>query len=107
MTRPVAAIDIGSNSTRLLVAEVKDGRLHELERLLEITRLGDRVDASGQLSDAAMERVESCVRAYADRARELGASRPLTVATSAVRDAGNGRAFSTGWSSDAESAHGS
>ena len=90
----VAAIDIGTNSTRLLVADVVDGRLErEVERLLEITRLGDRVDADGHLNDASMERVHATLDRYTARARELGAARPLAVATSAVRDAANGTDF--------------
>jgi exopolyphosphatase / guanosine-5'-triphosphate,3'-diphosphate pyrophosphatase len=90
----VAAIDIGTNSTRLLVADVVDGRLErEVERLLEITRLGDRVDADGRLNDASMERVHATLDRYTARARELGAARPLAVATSAVRDAANGTDF--------------
>ena len=64
-----------------------------MERLLEITRLGDRVDADGELAEASMQRVETCVARYAGRARELGASTPLAVATSAVRDAANGAEF--------------
>jgi exopolyphosphatase/guanosine-5'-triphosphate,3'-diphosphate pyrophosphatase len=94
VSRRVAAIDIGTNSTRLLVADVEGGRITaEVERLLTITRLGDGVDASGRLSEEAMGRVERCVAGYADRARELGAERPLAVATSAARDAANGRDF--------------
>jgi exopolyphosphatase / guanosine-5'-triphosphate,3'-diphosphate pyrophosphatase len=86
-------MDIGSNSTRLLVADADDGRLQEVERLLTITRLGDGVDANGRLGDEAMGRVARCVERYAARARELGAETPLAVATSAVRDAANGREF--------------
>jgi exopolyphosphatase / guanosine-5'-triphosphate,3'-diphosphate pyrophosphatase len=89
----VAAIDLGSNSTRLLVAEVGDGHIHELERLLRITRLGDGVDRSGRLADDAMGRVQQVVAADVARARELGATRILAVATSAVRDSANGRDF--------------
>ena len=92
MTR-VAAIDIGTNSTRLLVADVDGERLSEVERLLQITRLGDRVDERRELADDAMERVERAVAGYAERASELAATRPLAVATSAVRDAANGRVF--------------
>jgi exopolyphosphatase / guanosine-5'-triphosphate,3'-diphosphate pyrophosphatase len=89
----VAAIDLGSNSTRLLVADVGDGEIEELERLLRITRLGDGVDRSGRLADDAMARVEQVVAADVDRARELGATRILAVATSAARDSANGRDF--------------
>jgi exopolyphosphatase/guanosine-5'-triphosphate,3'-diphosphate pyrophosphatase len=93
VTVRVAAIDIGTNSTRLLVAEAAGETLRELERLLEITRLGDRVDADGELAGTSMQRVETCVARYAERARELDASIPLAVATSAVRDAANGAEF--------------
>jgi exopolyphosphatase / guanosine-5'-triphosphate,3'-diphosphate pyrophosphatase len=94
VSRRVAAIDIGTNSTRLLVANVEDGRIAgEVERLLTITRLGDRVDESGRLSEQAMGRVERCVARYANRAHELGAEQPLAVATSAIRDAANGVGF--------------
>jgi exopolyphosphatase/guanosine-5'-triphosphate,3'-diphosphate pyrophosphatase len=64
-----------------------------VERLLRITRLGDRVDADGRLSDAGMERVHTVLEGYAARARELGAERVLATATSAVRDADNGSEF--------------
>jgi exopolyphosphatase / guanosine-5'-triphosphate,3'-diphosphate pyrophosphatase len=89
----VAAIDLGSNSTRLLVADVQDGNIAELERLLRITRLGDGVDRSGRLADDAIGRVSQVVDAYVERARDLAAARILAVATSAVRDAGNGPDF--------------
>ncbi len=86
----VAAADIGTNSTRLLVAEVAaDGTVDEVERLLEITRLGEGVDASGTLGDIPMGRVTAALERSAARARELGAEHALAVATSAVRDAAN------------------
>jgi exopolyphosphatase/guanosine-5'-triphosphate,3'-diphosphate pyrophosphatase len=94
MTRRVGAVDIGTNSTRLLVADVsEEGGIAEAERLLEITRLGDRVDADGRLSDAAIARVDAVLERYAARAEELEAEKVLAVATSAVRDAENGREF--------------
>ncbi|HYW29246.1 MAG TPA: Ppx/GppA phosphatase family protein [Gaiellales bacterium] len=93
MTRRLAALDIGSNSTRLLVADAEGERLQEVERLLTITRLGDGVDANGRLAEDAMERVSRCVGRYAERASELGSEQPLAVATSAVRDAANGQEF--------------
>jgi len=97
MTRRVGAVDIGTNSTRLLVADVSDeGGIAEVERLLEITRLGDRVDADGRLSDAAVARVDAVLERYAARAEELEAGTVLAVATSAVRDAENGREFLDG-----------
>jgi exopolyphosphatase/guanosine-5'-triphosphate,3'-diphosphate pyrophosphatase len=91
----VAAVDLGSNSTRLLVADVTGGRIDEVERLLRITRLGDGVDRSGVLADDAMGRVERVVDGYVARARDLGVGPILAVATSAVRDAANGRGFLT------------
>jgi exopolyphosphatase / guanosine-5'-triphosphate,3'-diphosphate pyrophosphatase len=89
----VGAVDMGTNSTRLLVADVDGDELSEVERLLRITRLGDRVDADGRLADASMERVHTVLDVYAKTARELGAERVLATATSAVRDAANGRDF--------------
>ena len=93
MTRRVAAIDLGTNSTRLLIADVQDGRLTEVERLLTITRLGDGVDASGGFGAGSMERV-SGLRAALRRASPatLGSETPYATATSAVRDARNGDA---------------
>jgi exopolyphosphatase / guanosine-5'-triphosphate,3'-diphosphate pyrophosphatase len=93
MTRRVGAVDLGTNSTRLLVADVDEGRIGEVERLLEITRLGDRVDAERRLTDEGMARVHTVLDRYAARARALEAERVLAIATSAVRDAGNGPEF--------------
>jgi exopolyphosphatase/guanosine-5'-triphosphate,3'-diphosphate pyrophosphatase len=89
----VAAVDIGTNSTRLLVADVSDGHIEEVERLLQITRLGERVDTRKLLLPTAITRVRACLVDYRRRAEELGAERVLAVATSAVRDAENGEAF--------------
>jgi exopolyphosphatase / guanosine-5'-triphosphate,3'-diphosphate pyrophosphatase len=86
----VAAADIGTNSTRLLIADVgSDGSVAELGRVLEITRLGEGVDSSGSLGEAPMGRVTDTLTRYAAHARELSAERSLAVATSAVRDAAN------------------
>jgi len=95
VTRRVGAIDLGTNSTRLLVADVDvdGGGLEEVERLLTITRMGDRVDAQGRLAPESMERVRTVVDGYRERAVELGASPVLAIATSAARDAANGREF--------------
>lgn len=90
----VAAADTGTNSTRLLVADVgSDGSVAEVERLLEITRLGEGVDAAGTLGEVPMHRVTDALGRYAERARALGAERMLAVATSAARDASNGADF--------------
>ena len=92
MTR-VAAIDLGTNSTRLLVADVEEGRVEEVARGLTITRLGEGVDARGRLLPLPIARVRNCLAGYRRRVEELGAERVLVVATSAVRDADNGEAF--------------
>jgi exopolyphosphatase / guanosine-5'-triphosphate,3'-diphosphate pyrophosphatase len=89
----VGVVDIGTNSTRLLVADVDDGRVTELERESRVTRLGQGVDASGRLDDDAMRRVLDTVVEYRARMDELGVQRAVAVLTSAVRDAGNGGAF--------------
>jgi len=96
VTRPaadftrVAVVDLGTNSTRLLVADVRHGEVREIERRTEITRLGQGVDASGRLAGEAMERVFAAVAGFRSVIDELGASRAVAVATSAVRDAANG-----------------
>ncbi len=92
MTR-VAVVDLGTNSTRLLVADARRGRLREVARRLTITRLGEAVDERRQLDPAARRRVEECLSAYVREADELRAQRRLAVATSAVRDAADGREF--------------
>lgn len=94
MTR-VAAADLGTNSTRLLVADVDAGRLDEVVRRLEITRLGEAVDATGSLGEAGMRRVLDVLAGYREQAASFGVTRTLAVATSAVRDAANGAGFLT------------
>jgi exopolyphosphatase/guanosine-5'-triphosphate,3'-diphosphate pyrophosphatase len=89
----VAAVDLGTNSTRLLVADVQDGQVEELDRRLEITRLGERVDARRRLLPEAIARVRNVLVEYRRVAEGLGAERKLAFATSAVRDAENGEAF--------------
>jgi exopolyphosphatase / guanosine-5'-triphosphate,3'-diphosphate pyrophosphatase len=89
----VAAIDQGTNTTRLLVADVDDGRLREVVRRTEITRLGEGVDERHRLLPVPVARVRNCLTAYRREAEQLGAERTLLVATSAVRDAENGEAF--------------
>jgi exopolyphosphatase / guanosine-5'-triphosphate,3'-diphosphate pyrophosphatase len=92
MTR-VAAVDLGTNSTRLLVADVVDGQVEELARETVITRLGEGVDERRRLLPEPIARVRNCLTDFRRRAEELGAERTLAVATSAVRDAENGEAF--------------
>jgi exopolyphosphatase/guanosine-5'-triphosphate,3'-diphosphate pyrophosphatase len=89
----VAAVDIGTNSTRLLVADVQDGSVRELDRRLEITRLGEGVDERRILLPQAIARVRNVLAEYRRAAEEAGAERTLAFATSAVRDADNGEAF--------------
>jgi exopolyphosphatase/guanosine-5'-triphosphate,3'-diphosphate pyrophosphatase len=91
---PVAVIDIGTNTTRLLVADrAEDGDLVELERRTIITRLGQGVDAAGRLADEAMDRVAEAIASYREVIDRTGADRVVAVATSAMRDAENGPEF--------------
>ncbi|MGE5691846.1 MAG: Ppx/GppA family phosphatase [Pseudomonadota bacterium] len=92
MTR-VGAVDLGTNSTRLLVADVADGSLAAVERRLAITRLGEGVDGRRRLLPVPIARVRNVLSEYRRVADALGAERVLAVATSAVRDADNGEAF--------------
>lgn len=96
--RRVAAIDCGTNSIRLLVADVDPttGVLTDVERRMEIVRLGQGVDAAGELSEEALARTFAAVDRYAARIDELGASFVRFVATSATRDAANRDVFVTG-----------
>lgn len=89
----VAVIDIGSNSTRLLIAEVTEGRVSEVERQSRVTRLGRGVDLSGQLSAEAIEAACGAIADYVAICREAGVDKIEAIATSAVRDASNGSAF--------------
>ena len=90
----VAVVDVGTNSTRLLVADVDGGRVRrELERRTAVTRLGEGVDDSGRLSEEAVERVLSACASYRELIDRHGAERVVAVLTSAVRDAGNGPAL--------------
>ncbi len=88
MTR-VAAIDCGTNSIRLLVADVDAAGLHELTRRMEIVRLGAGVDRTGELAPEALARTFAALRDYAAEIDRLGATRVRMVATSATRDARN------------------
>ena len=89
----VAVVDIGSNSTRLLVADVRAGAVTELERRSVVTRLGDGVDASGRLAGDAQERVLATLTTFAEPIERHRCERRIGVLTSAVRDAANGPAF--------------
>jgi len=91
--RRVAAVDLGSNSTRLLVADVDGEQLEEVARRLVITRLGEGVDARRRLLPVPITRVRNCLSDFRRELESLGAERTLAIATSAVRDAENGEAF--------------
>jgi exopolyphosphatase/guanosine-5'-triphosphate,3'-diphosphate pyrophosphatase len=89
----VAVIDIGTNSTRLLVADVTDGQVEEVDRRTRVTRLGRGVDLSGSLATEAIEAVCKVLAEYVAAYEQLGATTVDAIATSAVRDASNGEAF--------------
>ncbi len=89
----IAVIDIGTNSARLLVADVEGGRVTEMTRRSTVTRLGRGVDLSGQLPGEAIEDTCEAIAEYVAAYREAGASTVRAIATSAVRDASNGSAF--------------
>ncbi len=94
----VAAVDCGTNSIRLLVADIDPvaGTLTELDRSMEIVRLGEGVDRTGRLAQAALDRTFAACDAYAARIAELAAGRVRFVATSASRDAENAADFVAG-----------
>lgn len=89
-----AVVDIGSNSTRLLIAELDEGRVTgELDRRTTVTRLGAGVDADGRLSDDGMQRVFAVLDEYHDAIERLDVDAGVAVMTSAVRDSTNGEEF--------------
>jgi exopolyphosphatase/guanosine-5'-triphosphate,3'-diphosphate pyrophosphatase len=90
-----AVVDIGTNSTRLLVADVDpaSGAVVDLHRESQVTRLGDRVDAGGKLCEQAIERVLTTLAGYRATIDRFGCEANLAVLTSAVRDASNGAEF--------------
>jgi exopolyphosphatase/guanosine-5'-triphosphate,3'-diphosphate pyrophosphatase len=90
----VAVVDIGTNSTRLLIADVEGGRVtSERQRITTVTRLGAGVDVDGRLRPDAMQRVFTTLEQYRAEIDRLGADVALAVLTSAVRDSANGAAF--------------
>lgn len=88
-----AAIDVGTNSVLLLVAERREGRFAAVAERAEITRLGRGVDRTGALSAEGMEATLRCLESFAGEARALGARQIAAIATSAARDASNGERF--------------
>lgn len=95
MTR-VAAVDCGTNSVRLLIADFVDGTSVDVERRMEIVRLGEGVDRTGMLAPAALKRTFAAMREYAKLIERHGAERVRVAATSATRDAGNREEFAAG-----------
>jgi exopolyphosphatase / guanosine-5'-triphosphate,3'-diphosphate pyrophosphatase len=89
----VAAVDLGTNSTRLLVADVDEGRVEEVVRRTIVTRLGEGVERRRRLLPLPVARVRNALTEFRRELESLGAERTLAVATSAVRDAENGEAF--------------
>jgi exopolyphosphatase/guanosine-5'-triphosphate,3'-diphosphate pyrophosphatase len=89
----VGVVDLGTNSTRLLVADVTGGRVEELARRTRITRLGEGVDERRKLLPLPIARVRNVLTDYRRELDELSAERVLAVGTSAIRDAENGEAF--------------
>lgn len=93
MTR-LAAIDIGTNSTKMTVADVDErGRVSVVSEDADVTRLGEGVDAAKRLNDAAMSRTLEAVERFARAARAQGATDVIAAGTSALRDAANGADF--------------
>lgn len=92
-SKRVAVIDVGTNSTRLLVADVEGTGVSPVERRSTVTRLGRGVDLSGRLSAEAIEDACAAIGEYVDLLWELGTGTVAMIATSAVRDANNGDAF--------------
>jgi exopolyphosphatase/guanosine-5'-triphosphate,3'-diphosphate pyrophosphatase len=91
--RRLATIDLGSNTVRYLLVEVDGAGWRALDQDQRVTRLGQGLAAAGRLGEAPMERAAAAVVEYAERARRLGAEVVRIVATSAVREAVNGRDF--------------
>lgn len=89
----VAAYDCGTNSLRLLIADVVDGRLVDVVRDLDVVRLGQGVDRTGRFDDEALERTFASAERFAALCREHGVERVRFAATSATRDASNREEF--------------
>ena len=89
----VGVVDLGTNSTRLLVADVDDGRVEEVARRLTVTRLGEGVDERRKLLPLPIARVRNALSEYRRELEQAGAERTLAIGTSAIRDAENGEAF--------------
>jgi len=89
----VAVVDIGTNSTRLLIADVEGKGVYEVERRTTVTNMGRGVDHTATICSDAVDDVCGVIADYKSRYEEMGADRVMAIATSAVRDAVNGDAF--------------
>jgi len=97
MSEPLlAAVDCGTNSVRLLVSRLVDGRLVEVDRRLHLTRLGQGVDATGRFHPEALARTLDAMADFGAELDQLGVSHRRVVATSAARDAANSAEFFDG-----------
>ncbi|MFD9950063.1 exopolyphosphatase [Nonomuraea sp. NPDC059023] len=96
MSTRVAAVDCGTNSVRLLIADVAGDSLRDLERLMEIVRLGEDVDRTGRLAPRALRRTFAAMRRYRELIDHHAAEETRVVATSATRDAANRQEFAEG-----------
>ncbi|WP_286145639.1 Ppx/GppA phosphatase family protein [Mycobacterium sp. ENV421] len=92
-TNRVAAIDCGTNSIRLLIADLDEGRLHDVHRDMRIVRLGQGVDATGQFAPDALARTQAALVDYAALLKQFDVGKVRMVATSATRDAANRDVF--------------
>ena len=89
----VAIVDLGTNTCRLFLARVEDGRVLQDARVTTVVRLGQGVDKTGRLHPDAVARTHACLAGYAPRVEAYGPARRLLVATSVLRDARDGRQF--------------
>lgn len=93
MPQKLAAIDLGSNSFRLLIAEVSEGKIHTLANELVTVRLGERLNSTGVLSDTAQERAMQTLAFFAAKIRSFGAMPVKACGTAALRKAANSEPF--------------
>ena len=91
--RKVAGIDCGTNSIRLILAEGEDGKIFRSTKTMKVIRLGENLDATGQISEAALQRAFAATQEYAKKIADFGAEKVRFVATSASRDAKNAEVF--------------
>jgi exopolyphosphatase/guanosine-5'-triphosphate,3'-diphosphate pyrophosphatase len=89
----VALVDLGTNTCRLFLADVTDGRVEQAQRVTTVVRLGQGVDQTGRLNEDAVARTHACLAGYAPRIEGYGPARRLLIATSVLRDARDGRQF--------------